>query len=57
MDSETIQLVITAAESVGTIAILLLWLNSERKRNSDLSALIIQDWQRQRERELDKEDE
>lgn len=52
---ELIQAIGSIASSVSTISVLMWWIISERKRSDALLQLLSNDWQRQRDEELDKQ--
>lgn len=54
MDTETIKSLAEIAGSLTVQAILLYWVLLERKRADTAWGAIQEDWQRQREREIDK---
>lgn len=55
MDLDTLKVVGEIVGSLTTQGVLLYWVFVERKRFETIFAAIITDWERQREREIDKQ--
>jgi len=51
---EVIQAISTIAGSVSTITVLIWWIILERKRSDSLLQLLSNDWQRQRDEEIER---
>lgn len=56
MDVETLQSIASIANSLTVAGILLFWVNLERRRADTAWSAIQEDWQRQREREISRQD-
>jgi hypothetical protein len=52
---ELIQAISSIASSVSTVGVLIWWIVLERKRSDVLLQLLSNDWQRQRDEEIDKQ--
>jgi hypothetical protein len=53
MDTESIKMIAEIAGSLTTQAVLLYWVFVERRRFEAIFAAVLEDWKRQREREID----
>lgn len=53
-DIDTLNAIASIASSIGTVGVLIWWIILEKRRSDALFELLVTDWKRQREEEIEK---